>query len=372
MSRFVQFLAYLLLTTIYTYIKKNNMKIKFVFLVSLFLIHINLNGQVDNVQEISKDIAFFDCISKEPYCGNNKVNLETHTCGRLQSKFLPKSSKILYWKSSDDSNLEFTLSSKHNDIDFIFFEVVDGEYVPLRIMYSGEVKGNKNESIRCQGDTGLRIGESDISEDLGCSDSDNNFLKPVQLFKGKDYALLIFSFEELDQVDMESNIKHIDNSNYNTTFYIQNNHLKCEEIKNHTSFGSLNWNILDYQSSEYPLSNAEVITGLTDNTPIYLQATTLNDCLVTFEGFIMSTDSDIELYPNPAKEKIYLKNHKASFADVEFNIYNSKNQLVSKEKYSSLLNMSIIEIDVEGLNSGSYFLRLKNGNTIKVLTFVKL
>jgi len=47
----------------------------------------------------------------------------------------------------------------------------------------------------CSGPTGLRVGETDISEPSGCDDpTQNSFLAPIQMEAGKAYALMINNF----------------------------------------------------------------------------------------------------------------------------------------------------------------------------------
>lgn len=58
-------------------------------------------------------------------------------------------------------------------------------------MAAGDSKANAMTSP-CMGETGLRDGERDTSEDAGCSDpGDNTWLAPLPVSKGEKYALLV-------------------------------------------------------------------------------------------------------------------------------------------------------------------------------------
>lgn len=82
-----------------------------------------------------------------------------------------------------------------DDIDFVVFKLPsDGDCRYKRIvrcMAAGEQSGNALTSP-CMGPTGLREGETDTSEDAGCSDEgDNTWLAPLKTAAGEKYAILI-------------------------------------------------------------------------------------------------------------------------------------------------------------------------------------
>lgn len=82
-----------------------------------------------------------------------------------------------------------------DDIDFVVFKLPPNgdcsQLQPVRCMAAGDSRGNALTSP-CMGETGLRNGEKDTSEDAGCSDpGDNTWLAPLQVVKGEKYALLI-------------------------------------------------------------------------------------------------------------------------------------------------------------------------------------
>jgi len=61
----------------------------------------------------------------------------------------------------------------------------------VRCMASGDSRANAVTSP-CMGETGLREGERDASEDAGCSDpGDNAWLAPLSVIKGEKYVILV-------------------------------------------------------------------------------------------------------------------------------------------------------------------------------------
>ncbi|MBK6931283.1 MAG: hypothetical protein IPH12_10615 [Saprospirales bacterium] len=82
-----------------------------------------------------------------------------------------------------------------DDIDFVVFKLpANGDCAQkqiVRCMAAGDSKGNALNSP-CMGETGLRDGERDTSEDAGCSDpGDNTWLAPLRVLKGEKYTLLV-------------------------------------------------------------------------------------------------------------------------------------------------------------------------------------
>ncbi len=75
-------------------------------------------------------------------------------------------------------------------------------------------------------------------------------------------------------------------------------------------------------------------------------------------------NSAIYIYPNPALNKIYIKNTKASKFDVEITSIDGK--------IMQLQNMSSLEaIDIQMLPPGIYIVRILTGNTVQTTKFVK-
>ena len=79
-----------------------------------------------------------------------------------------------------------------DDLDFVMYRLIGGscsDKIIVRCMASGD---RDYIDSPCMGETGLRPSETDISEDAGCSDlNDNAWLAPMQVREGEEYALLV-------------------------------------------------------------------------------------------------------------------------------------------------------------------------------------
>lgn len=87
-----------------------------------------------------------------------------------------------------------------NDIDFVVFKLPpsgDCRFKQIvRCMAAGASQYDHITSP-CMGATGLREGETDSSEDAGCSDNgDNTWLAPLRVEKGEKYVILISNVTE--------------------------------------------------------------------------------------------------------------------------------------------------------------------------------
>lgn len=113
------------------------------------------------------------------------------------------------WICDEAGSLTFTLTPNNyqdgfesDDIDFVLYELPNGiddcsVKIPIRCMAAG---ANIQEPFqawrRCNGPTGLRDGESDITEQAGCFPLSNSFVSPVNMVPGRAYALLINNFSQ--------------------------------------------------------------------------------------------------------------------------------------------------------------------------------
>lgn len=82
-----------------------------------------------------------------------------------------------------------------DDIDFVVFKLsASGDFQQahiVRCMAAGDSRENAFTS-NCMGETGLRAGEGDTSEDAGCNDpGDNTWLAPLQVVAGEKYVILV-------------------------------------------------------------------------------------------------------------------------------------------------------------------------------------
>jgi len=77
--------------------------------------------------------------------------------------------------------------------------------------------------------------------------------------------------------------------------------------------------------------------------------------------------SDVNLYPNPAKNQIVLSTAKQE--DCTIQIYNFQGQRVHSERWMA---SSEYIIDIKGLSSGIYFVNIQTATELQSLKFIKL
>ncbi len=103
-------------------------------------------------------------------------------------------------------DLIFDIMPKNGISDFDFLvlkkesENCDENEV-VRCMATGATAGNPNNE-NCTGNTGLQYGETDIVEEPGCNQTDNNYLAPLEVFHGDRYLLLINNFSDTVGFDL--------------------------------------------------------------------------------------------------------------------------------------------------------------------------
>ncbi len=99
--------------------------------------------------------------------------------------------------------MDISRDSKSDDIDFVVYELLEGlddcdNKVPVRCVASG---ANVSEPFqnwqRCNGPTGLALGDPDLTEPAGCGiPSQNSFVKELNMIAGNSYALLVNNFSQ--------------------------------------------------------------------------------------------------------------------------------------------------------------------------------
>ena len=138
-----------------------------------------------------QDEADNTCLDTNPGNGEDEGNSEY-------------SSVWFRWIARNDGLLTFTLDPINpvDDLDFAVFELPEGlddcsNKIVLRCMASGENVGAPFDNWRvCTGATGLRMGETHTSEERGCQTGNTNFLAPLEMEKGKAYALMVNNFSQ--------------------------------------------------------------------------------------------------------------------------------------------------------------------------------
>jgi len=116
------------------------------------------------------------------------------------------------WTCESPGRLTFTLTPNNNfpnqisdDIDFALYELPNGldDCVSKKLLRCEGAGANTDgfgnavplsQWAKCNGPTGLREGETDISEPGGCIGNNNNFVQPIDMEAGKSYVLIINNF----------------------------------------------------------------------------------------------------------------------------------------------------------------------------------
>ncbi|GAB4499857.1 MAG: hypothetical protein OHK0019_37530 [Saprospiraceae bacterium] len=135
--------------------------------------------------------------------GSNNLEMEDAACFFNGVPGIKESNSTWFvWTCSQSGTLEFTLTPLNgpDDLDFVVYRLPNGigncsGKVIERCMASGNTSNPAINPAPCLGATGLRAGETDISEDAGCEDpGDNAWLAPLDMVAGVTYALVINNF----------------------------------------------------------------------------------------------------------------------------------------------------------------------------------
>ena len=122
-------------------------------------------------------------------CFKNGANLE-----------LEMNSTWFTWQCKTSGTLTFNLTPTKttDDLDFVIYELPNGVHnctgkILVRCMASGDFASSYPSP--CLGPTGLKDGETDVSEPAGCSSpNQSNYVAPLDMVKGKSYALVVNNF----------------------------------------------------------------------------------------------------------------------------------------------------------------------------------
>jgi hypothetical protein len=91
-------------------------------------------------------------------------------------------------------SLGFTITpgNKNHDYDFVVYRLNSSGNCESKQIVRCSAAGDPNEYSACMGNTGLRSGETDSSEDAGCQDEgDNAWLAPLRTASGEKYVILV-------------------------------------------------------------------------------------------------------------------------------------------------------------------------------------
>jgi len=106
------------------------------------------------------------------------------------------------WTCDSSGSLTFALSPLNgkDDLDFALYELNGGLSSCSRTLLRCEASQCKQHQDQT---TGLKEGATDINEQPGCEEGQDNWLAPVQLEKGKSYLLGINNFENANGFRVE-------------------------------------------------------------------------------------------------------------------------------------------------------------------------
>ena len=328
--------------------------------------------------------------------GNDKLEMDDALCFSNGSSFgVEMNSTWFCWKARDTGSLTFSLTPNKvdDDLDFVLYELPNGignctGKNVLRCMASGD---NVYPS-KCMGPTGLKEGETDIEEPAGCGlSSQSNFLAPLQMQKGKSYALVInnftgtgtgFSLKWGGTGEFEGPTADFSWLPGTGTFqkpvvFTDETIINAANIVGWTwSFGE---NAVPKEASgQGPHS---VIFNNYGVNHVTLIITTDSGCKVTTtkEVFIskfptssneISAITSFKIYPNPAHNivnaQIYVK--ESFYCQLKLVDALGKTNWVSAQKMMTGENQVIIPLDQ--LTAGQYFLQLRSGSKLAMQELV--
>ena len=152
-----------------------------------------------------------DCVNAIDLCDKKKLSINSaggEGTNRSEADFIAcfmssenkgqaeENSTWLKFEIAESGSLSFTITPHQSgdDLDFVVYRSIDGSCKNMKIMRcnaAGDPSDWASHS-KCLGQTGLRNGEADSSEDAGCNDAnDNAWLAPLNVVKGEKYILLV-------------------------------------------------------------------------------------------------------------------------------------------------------------------------------------
>ena len=167
------------------------------FLVSLANVSAQAHADFNTAMDICKKQLYR--IDKTGGEGANKHEADFIACFMNGENFgqAEENSTWIKFDIKRSGSLTFTITphKSDDDIDFVVYKLPANEDFSqaniVRCMAAGDSGANALTSS-CMGETGLRDGEKDTSEDAGCSDpGDNTWLAPLRVVAGEKYVILI-------------------------------------------------------------------------------------------------------------------------------------------------------------------------------------
>ena len=266
-----------------------------------------------------------DCINPSPICEKKSYHYSKLSgIGDIQDKvdgyqctpngFREVNSKWLKFRIAESGTLVFTIDpdNPYHDIDFILFQTNDFDCQSLeevRCMASGQ-SFNETDSKKetCLGSTGIKMSSNDEFEASGCKYNDDNYLKFLQAKKGETYLLFINDY-------------HVN--------------------------GSLSISF----------------DGTAKLDP-------MNDCREEENQDLQI----VNVFPSPAKELINVEVNFNTQSDeiMHITIMDLNSRRIKSKSISSEESSNRIQMDIDDLTSGSYLMRVTQGDKIAVKQFVKI
>jgi hypothetical protein len=131
--------------------------------------------------------------------GANRTEADMMSCF-MNSENAGQSEENSTWikfEIAQDGALTFAITPHRasDDFDWVVFKLAKNGHCDskkvVRCMAAGDLESEAGRSP-CLGETGLRWGETDDSENAGCTDlGDNAWLAPLKVVKGEKYVLLV-------------------------------------------------------------------------------------------------------------------------------------------------------------------------------------
>jgi len=160
-----------------------------------------------------------DCSTPLILCNKNTLEIETlnghgemaDNLGDLkcpQGVLKERNSMWIKWEVKQSGNLGFAIipNGENDDYDFAVYKVGGTDecanLTSIRCMASGQNLGGE-ENIKCKGATGLTKKAADLNESIGCYGEDDNFLAPLEVFKGEQYLLYLNNYSSTDGFKLE-------------------------------------------------------------------------------------------------------------------------------------------------------------------------
>jgi len=362
-------------------------------LLTLLTLCIQLNAQ---------NVGFSDCVTYAIPCsknfhinqlsdfGTNNREVKTEQC--INSESFETNSIWLKFEITSNGSFAFDLipEIQTDDLDFTVYKYQNScENLQLtRCMAAGKNLGTiYNNSARCQGKTGLNLQSADFNEPSGCFGLADNYLSAFQVKQGESYLVFInnyrssngFTFQYTGSAEFLTNQyppfqKKINFENEKWTYQLTH--------ENAQGFGGcfVNWSIIDGEDNiEIEGVDANNIVFTTPGSKkIIRNITNSLGCEYTDTSVIQITSIHLnpkkkkeiiasEVFPNPAKNLIYIEILNPALKDLSLRIINTTGVEVLGSEKLELSSYQIYSQKIDKLISGVYYVNIYEGNSRKIL-----